>query len=83
MLVGIPPAEKVSFDIHCARRRELTLKTVRRQRGCTGPMIEMIAVGRIDPRPMLTHHFPLERIGEAFQLVEGYRDGVIKAIIKM
>jgi L-iditol 2-dehydrogenase len=83
VLVGIPPVEKASFDIHHARRRELTFKNVRRQRGCVGPVIEMIESGRIDPRPMLTHRFPLEKIGEAFELVEGYRDGVIKAIIEI
>ena len=77
------PVEKASFDIHHARRRELTFKNVRRQRGCVGPVIEMIESGRIDPRPMLTHRFPLEKIGEAFELVEGYRDGVIKAIIEI
>jgi L-iditol 2-dehydrogenase len=81
LLVGIPPAERASFDIHHARRRELVLKNVRRQKGCTGEVIEMIESGRIDPRAMLTHRFPLEKIAEAFDLVEGYRDGVIKAII--
>ena len=82
-LVGIPPVEKVNFDIHHARRRELTFKNVRRQKGCIGPVIEMLESGRIDPRPMLTHRFPLEKIGVAFELVEGYRDGVIKAIIEI
>jgi L-iditol 2-dehydrogenase len=83
MLVGIPPVERVSFDPHPTRRRELTLKNVRRQTGCMAAVIELIADGRIDPRPMLTHRFPLARIAEAFELVEGYRDGVIKAIIEI
>ena len=69
------------FDIHRMRRKELTFKNVRRQRGCVGPVIEMIAAGRIDPRPLLTHRFPLERISEAFDLVAAYRDGVVKAVI--
>ena len=81
VLVGIPADESVPFDIHFARRHELTVKNVRRQNGCVGPVIEMIAAGRIDPHPLVTHRFPLEQIGEAFQFVAGYRDGVIKAII--
>jgi threonine dehydrogenase-like Zn-dependent dehydrogenase len=32
---------------------------------------------------MITHHFPLERTQEAFELVAGYRDGVIKVIIDL
>jgi L-iditol 2-dehydrogenase len=83
VLVGIPPVEKVNYNPHDARRRELTFKNVRRQCGCTGPVIEMIENARIDPRPMLTHRFPLEKIREAFELVEAYRDGVIKAIIEI
>ncbi len=81
VLVGIPPGDAVTFDIHRMRRKELTFKNVRRQRGCMAPVIEMIDQGRVDPRPLLTHRFPLERIGEAFDLVAGYRDGVVKAVI--
>ena len=81
VLVGIPPTDRLIFNIHQMRRKELTFKNVRRQRDCMTPVIEMIGAGRIDVRPLLTHRFPLERIGEAFELVAGYRDGVIKAII--
>lgn len=81
VLVGIPHTEQVSFDIHTMRRRELTFKNVRRQKECVGPVIRMIDEGLIDPTPMLTHRFPLERITEAFELVAEYRDGVIKAVV--
>ena len=64
-------------------RKELRLLNVRRQRGCVAAAIELIRSGRIDARPLLTHGFPLERIGEAFELVAGYRDGVVKAVIDL
>ena len=32
---------------------------------------------------MLTHHFPLEEITDAFEMVADYKDGVIKAIISL
>ncbi len=83
VLVGIPPTDRVIFDIHRMRRKELTFKNVRRQRGCVAPVIEMIAAGQIDPRPLLTHRFPLDRIAEAFDLVAGYCDGVVKAVIDL
>ena len=83
VMVGIPPTDRVIFNVHRMRRKELTFKNVRRQRDCVGPVIEMIAAGRIDPKPLLTHRFPLERIAEAFDLVATYRDGVIKAVIDL
>jgi L-iditol 2-dehydrogenase len=83
VLIGIPPTDRVIFDIHRMRRKELTFKNVRRQRNCVAPVIEMIAAGQLDPRPLLTHRFPLDRIAEAFDLVAGYRDGVVKAVIDL
>jgi len=83
MLVGIPSAVRISFDIHTMRRKELTFANVRRQTGCVGPVIRLIGEGRIDPAPLLTHRFFLEQIQEAFELVAGYGDGVIKAVIDL
>jgi L-iditol 2-dehydrogenase len=83
VLVGIPPTDRVIFDIHRMRRKELTFKSVRRQRDCVAPVIEMIRAGRLDPHPLLTHRFPLARIREAFDLVASYGDGVIKAVIEV
>jgi len=83
MLVGIPPAEHVAFDPHRMRRAELTFKAVRRQKDCVEPMVRLVSEGRLDPSPMLTHRFPLDRIGEAFELVAGYRDGVVKAVLDL
>jgi threonine dehydrogenase-like Zn-dependent dehydrogenase len=40
-----------------------------------------IASGRVDLRPMVTHRFPLERIGEAYDLFAHQRDGVLKVAI--
>jgi L-iditol 2-dehydrogenase len=83
MLVGIPPTDRLIFNIHRMRRKELTFKSVRRQRDCVGPIIEMMAAGRIDARPLLSHRFPLDRIAAAFELVSCYGDGVIKAIVDL
>lgn len=81
MLVGIPPTPQVSFDCHLMRRAELTFTNVRRQKGCVAPVIGLIGEGRIDTAPLLTHRYPLEQIRDAFELVAGYRDGVIKAVV--
>ena len=83
VLVGIPSAPRLSFDSHHMRRHELTFKNVRRQKGCAEPAIRMIGQRRLDPTPLLTHRFPLEKIVEGFELVAGYRDGVVKAVIDL
>ncbi|MGI6414478.1 MAG: zinc-dependent alcohol dehydrogenase [Thermoguttaceae bacterium] len=81
VLVGIPAAQEVCFDIHTMRVKELTFRNVRRQEGCMAAAIRWMAEGRIDARPMLTHHFPIGQIGSAFELVAGYGDGVVKAML--
>jgi L-iditol 2-dehydrogenase len=81
MLVGIPPVDTVTFDPHRMRRFELRLQAVRRQNDCVAPVVRLIADRRLDPSPLLTHRFPLSEISAAFELVTGYRDGVIKAMV--
>ena len=81
MLVGIPPVDAVAFDPHRMRRFELRFQAVRRQNDCVAPVVRLIAERRLDPAPLLTHRFPLSEISAAFELVAGYRDGVIKAVL--
>ena len=83
VLVGIPAAPQVSFDIHTMRRKELTFKNVRRQNGCVAPAIRLVSERIINTAPLVTHHFSLEKIQDAFDLVADYRDGVIKAVVEL
>ena len=83
MIVGIPPTDQLAFEPHRMRRSELTFKSVRRQNGCVAPAIELVHQGRINVDPFVTHHFRLAEIREAFELVAGYRDGVVKAIVEL
>jgi L-iditol 2-dehydrogenase len=81
MIVGIPDTDCVSFDAHRIRRKEITVQNVRRQNGCVPAAIDLIAAKKSALEFMVTHSFPLEGTQKAFDLVENYRDGVIKAII--
>lgn len=50
--------------------------------GCDCPeILELIAQGKIDTTPLITHRFPLSRIEEAYELFENHADGVIKVAI--
>ena len=43
--------------------------------------IEAVVAGRIDPEPLLTHTYPLERLGEALDATRDKPDGLVKALI--
>lgn len=44
-------------------------------------VLQLIAEGRIDTTPLITHRFPLSRIDEAYDLFERKADGVFKVAI--
>jgi L-iditol 2-dehydrogenase len=79
--VGIPETERVSFNIDLLRRKELRIENVRRQNHCIAPAIDLLARGIVDLESLATHHFPLAEAQAAFDLVDSYRDGVLKAIV--
>jgi L-iditol 2-dehydrogenase len=82
IIVGIPTVDRINIDIHTLRRKEISIINVRRQNNCIGEAIEYISNydGRLDF--MLTHTFSLQQAKEAFDMVEGYNDGVIKGVIE-
>lgn len=82
LIIGIPSVDRVSLDIHSLRRKEISLRNVRRQRGCIQKAIDLIAGGKADVHFMATHTFRMEDAPEAFALAAGYSDGVIRAIIR-
>lgn len=47
-----------------------------------GPLIELIASGRIDVLPMMTHRVNLDHVPEAMHMLEEKRDGVVKVVIE-
>ena len=83
LVIGIPEIDRVTFSMNLLRRNELRILNVRRQNRCVEPAIELIANGRVDVRPLITHHFPLEETARAFELVSARADGVVKAIIRI
>ncbi|SHE66731.1 L-iditol 2-dehydrogenase [Mariniphaga anaerophila] len=81
VLVGIPPSAEYTFDMDLMRRKELSIVNVRRQNHCVEEAIELVVSGKADVEKMVTHHFPPEKTSTAFDIVEGYKDGAIKAMI--
>ena len=81
IVVGIPEFDRWSMNVETTRRREISLQFIRRQVDCVEETLEMMKNGSVSIENMVTHRFPFERAKEAFDLVAGYRDGVMKAMI--
>ena len=81
IIIGIPEFERWTFGSDDMRRKEISIRNIRRQNESINDTIQMIASGIIQPDTMQTHNFTLDETAEAFEVVSGYRDGVIKAMI--
>ncbi len=83
VLIGIPEGmDRVTYDPHLARRRELTVVNIRRQNRCTESALSILAARRDAVKVLITHRFLPVNASEAFNLVERKGDGAIKAILK-
>lgn len=81
-IVGIPREDRVSFHIDSLRRKEITIVNVRRQNQCVQTALDLVAEGAVKPDFLVTHDFGPDQAPAAFEMVAGYRDGVIKAMIE-
>lgn len=81
LIVGIPEKNRVSFDVHQIRRKEIKITNVRRQNGLLAAAVSFLDEVGKDVDFMLTHFFVLEDTGTAFNLLSDYKDEVIKAVV--
>ena len=44
--------------------------------------LALIAQGKLNTEPLITHTYPLSRIAEAYALFENRQDGVIKVAVE-
>ena len=83
IVAGIPSSDKMTFTASTTRRKGLTIKMVRRMKHTYPRAIRMVERGMVDVKALVTHTFSLERIADAFELVAGYDDGVLRAVIRV
>jgi L-iditol 2-dehydrogenase len=81
VIVGIPESDRIQFDPHALRRKELEIRNVRRQNHRTADAVRMIASGTANLDRLVTHQFPLDQTKAALDLAADYADGVIKAMV--
>jgi threonine dehydrogenase-like Zn-dependent dehydrogenase len=64
-----------------ARRPHHRHDALPRRQGAMRRLMEVIASGRVDLKPMVTHRFTLDEIETAYDLFSHQRDGVLKVAI--
>lgn len=83
LLFGVPSPERYPFPMLSFFKKNLNLLTsVHPDLARYFPLaIDMVSRGSIDVTPLVTHHFGVAEINEAFSLVERRVDGVLKPLI--
>jgi L-iditol 2-dehydrogenase len=80
VLAGIPGGDTTTFSASIARRKGLTLVVVRRMKEVYPRAIRLVETGAVRLDPLVTHRYPLERVGEAFT-VAAAREG-LKVVVE-
>lgn len=82
VLTGIHSDPRASVNIHAMRRAEVALYSVRRSNDEPHDALQMLESNAKVFAPLITHERRLDQIGEAFDLVERYADGVGKLVVR-
>jgi len=83
VIIGIPSHDEYRLQPSTIRRRELSLRFVRRQNENYPEALDLVADGQVRLGPILTHRFPLDRAQEAFDLAERKQEGAIRVAVTL
>lgn len=67
VLAGIPSTETSAFPASVARRKGLTIMLVRRMKEVYPRAMALVTAGLVDVRGVVSHHFPLTEVDDAFK----------------
>lgn len=79
-VIGLSKEESIPLPLSQLNVNEITISLVNRYRNTWPLGIALIASGRVDVDPLITHHFPLDRTRDALLLGRTVSDS-IKAVI--
>jgi L-iditol 2-dehydrogenase len=79
-MIGMSKEEAIGLPLSQLNPQELTLSLVNRYNHTWPIAIELVSSGRVDVKPLVTHHFPLDATEDALTLGSRVADSV-KAVI--
>lgn len=82
VVVGIPAEAESPLKLWDAMQRELTITVQKRSNGNDHDALELLTSGRLDANSIISHRFPMDRGGEAFETMGAYADGIVKPVIE-
>ena len=83
VITAIPAESEPRLQFHVMRRKEITLFNVRRSNHESELALDLLVQHNALFAPMITHTRPLEKVEEAFCILERYEDGVGKIAIDL
>jgi L-iditol 2-dehydrogenase len=81
--VGIPHDDKLVAKASTLRRKGLTIRMCRRMKHAYPRAIHLVEQKMVDVDSLVSHHYPFEKIADAYKLNSEYTGNVIKVIIDM
>ena len=83
VITAIPAEAEPRLQFHVMRRKEVALFNVRRSNHESELALHLLVEHNARFAPMITHTRPLEKVEEAFFILERYEDGVGKIVIDL
>lgn len=76
--------DPITVDMGLAVQKGNNIFTIRGEgKMSVDQALSLMGQGRLTPAPLITHHFPLDRINEAIDTFVERRDGAIKVLVHM
>ena len=82
ILYGLPSEEdQISYPVKTIIMKQLEVYGAMENPQSWAPLLKLVAAGRINLKDMVTHTFPLDRITEAFAMLEDKKEDPIKIVV--
>jgi threonine dehydrogenase-like Zn-dependent dehydrogenase len=82
IVLGSFASNAAPFRVVDFKFRELDVRGSQGHPNTFRPTLDLIALGALPARELITHRVPLEGIGEAFRLLEAKEEGVMKVVVE-